>query len=677
MRLNPDTPPRLEEILHKALEKDREMRYQFAAEMRADLKRLRRETDSSGRISGAVDAQSSGSTPIPASGSTPAVPVSSRSISAASSSGSSSTVRQVAAQHKLGLSVTSIIVLVLVAAAAYGAYSLFSRKTTENYESFTILPVTDTGKASRAAISPDGKYILSVQVDAGQQSLWLRNVPTKSNTQIVAPTDDRYEAVKFSPDGNSIYFVRLERDEPGVSSLYRLPVLGGTPERVIHEVDSNISFSPDGSRFTYIRYKPNEGEGDLMVANVDGSGEKLVSKQTTSINSPSWSPDGKTIATAEVITEQSSASAIDLFNVATGEKSFLMKSEMILDAPVWLPDGRALLILAASASSNFNRQQIGIVSYPKGVFRALTKDTNGYLTLSISADGKTIATIKSLYFGAIQMAAYDGKKAAKPVTISDRPPTLSLNWTPGNKLLVEQEDGIFSMNADGSNRAPLVHDDFPSFDPISCDNGKYIIFASALRGGTASANIWRMDSTGGNLKQLTTGSYDAPAMCSPDGKWLVFAGLVGGKFIAQKVPVDGGKTVTLSESLLTCGCVNISPDGKQLAFQTQPVTGGPIVIKIFDFETLQPIKTMERDPRAGGEIRYTADGKAIGYYVREKGQFALWVSPIDGSPGHLVTDFNPDRINDFHWNADGKQLAILRAHRDSDAVLLRDSGPAR
>ncbi|MFY9733195.1 MAG: protein kinase [Candidatus Acidiferrales bacterium] len=673
MRLNPDVPPRLEEILHKALEKDREMRYQFAAEMRADLKRLRREADSSGRVSASVDTQSSGSTAIPASGSAPvaAVPLSSASLPAAS--GSSSTVRQVAAQHKLGVSLTSIIVLGLIAAAGYGAYALFSRRVPNSYESFTVIPVTDTGKASQAAISPDGKYIASIQLDAGQQSIWLRNVPTKSNTQIVAPTDDRYDAVTFSPDGNNIYFLRRERDEIDVDSLYRLPVLGGAPERVIHDVDSNVSFSPDGAHFTFIRYKRSEGEGDLMIASVDGSGEKMLAKQTAQISSPQWSPDGKIIAAVEPLTEDASTTTIETFDASSGQKSVLLKSGMLLDSLAWLPDGHALLVLAADATSNYNRRQIGMVSYPKAEYRAVTKDTNNYLSISLPADGKSIATIQSQPHGAVQIASYDGKTSGGPATVSERPPSFAFTWGSNDKLLLEQENGIFSMNADGSNRVPLLHDDFPSFDPISCDTGRYIIFSSALRGGKAAVNVWRMDSSGGNLKQLTFGAYDNPAMCSPDGKWLIFSGLVGGKFIAQKVSVDGGAATTLSDNILTCGCINVSPDGKDLAFQTQLVTGGPIVIKILDFATLKPIKTMERDPRAGGEIRYTADGKAIGYFIREKGQYALWVAPVDGSPGHVVTGFTPERILDFHWSPDGKKLALLRFHRDSDVVLLRES----
>jgi len=671
LRINPDIPPKLEEILQKALEKDREMRYQVAAEIRADLKRLRRETDSSTRLSSSSSSQASGSAPVPLSGSTPAMAaaVSSPSVPTASSS----SVRQVAGQHKVGLVLASVILLALVAAATFGIYSYVSRKKSAGFESFTVTPVTETGKASLAAVSPDANYILNVQREGGQQSLWLRNIPTKSNTQIVPPSDDRYYSVNFSPDGNSIYFTKDETAEKNVHSLYRAPVLGGSLERVVHDIGGGISFSPDRAHILFIRYKRNEGEGDLMVANVDGSGEKLLSQQTIRLSSPAWSPDGKSIVAAEFIADQSALSALDLFDALTGAKQTFKKSDMDLSSPVWLPDQSGILVVASGRDSNFNRSQVGMISYPQGVYRPITNDTNSYPSISLSADGKTIATVQSQYVGTLQTASYDGAVAGKPTTISSRPPTSWFGWTPDDKLLVEQESGIFQMNADGSNRAPLLHDDIPSFIPISCDHGRYVIFASASRGNGNSFNIWRTDATGGNLKQLTTGSDDAPAMCSPDGKWLVYASYDAGKFVAKRISVDGGTPTQLSEALLTCGCVNVSPDGKYLAFQTQPTTGGAVVIKILDFETLQPVKTIERDPRAGGEIRYTSDGKTIGYWIREHGLYALWVSPVDGSPGHRVTEFEADRIDDFHWSRDGKTLGLLRTHRDSDVVLLRQT----
>jgi serine/threonine protein kinase len=671
LRLNPDVPVKLEEILEKLLEKDRELRYQVAAEIRADLKRLRREIDSSGRVSSTSSSQAAASGVVPLSGSTPAVAGHASSDSVPTPS--SSSVRQVAGQHKLGLALTSLILLVLVAAAAFGVYSLFSRKKTPSFENFTVSRVTETGRASLAAISPDGNYILNVQRDGGQQSLWLRNVPTKSNTQIVAPSDDRYFSLNFSPDGNSIYFAKEQKGEKGVTSLFRAPVLGGNPERIVHDLNSNISFSPDHARFVFVRYKRNEGEGDLIVANADGSGEKVLSQQSTRLRQAAWSPDGKTIVAAEILADQSGLSALDIFDSSSGQKQTFMKADMFLDFPVWLPDQSGILVVASGRDSNFNRNQIGVVSYPQGVYRPVTNDTNSYPIISLSADGKTITTVQSQYVGTLQTASYEAKGAGKPATISTRPPTNWFAWTPDGKLLVEQENGIFQMNADGSNRTPLLHDDFPSFGPISCDHGRYVMFGSALRGGGNSINIWRIDATGGSLKQLTTGTDDEPAMCSPDGKWLVYASFDQGKFVAKKVPVDGGASTQLSEALLTCGCVNVSPDGKYLAFQTQPTTGGTVVIKILDFETLQPVKTIERDPRAGGEIRYSSDGKTIGYPIRENGLYALWVSPVDGSPGHLVTEFEPDHISDFHWTADNKTLGLLRTHNDSDVVLLRQT----
>ena len=678
-RIHPDVPPKLEAMLQKMLEKDREMRYQGAAEIRADLKRLRRETESSGRVSDSSPAHVSGSAAIPATGSMPAMPSGTaaqvgQGSSASVPMASSSTVLQVAGQHKLGTGVIALISLVVLAAAGFGVYSFLSRQKSLGFENFTVTVATQTGKAALAAISPDGNYILNVQRDKGQQSLWLRNVPTNSNTQIVPPTDDQYQALAFSPDGNYIYFVRSEKAEKNVESLYREPVLGGDAERVVHDIRSNVTFSPDRSRIAFLRTKAQEGEGDVIIANVDGSNEKVLVKDNAQMGNPSWSPDGKWIAVARFLPDAKFVSAIWLFDSTSGEKKVLMESELSLDKPLWMPNQKALLVLSTGPSTNFNRQQIGMVTYPEGIYHAITNDTNDYPTLSLSGDGKTIATVQSQAQTALQTASWDpAKGAGQPVTISSRPAVTAFNWTPDNKLLLEQENGVFRMDADGTNRAPLVHNNAVSFSPISCDKGRYILYSAPSQESSSAMAVWRIDATGGNPKQLTKGPLDSPAMCSPDGKWVLYSSLDGGKYLGKKIPIDGGTPTQISESLLTCGCINVSPDGKDLAFQTQPTTGGAVVIKLLDFDTLAPKKEIPRDPRAGGEIRYTSDGLTIGYPVREKGLYALWVSPVDGTPGHQVSEFAPDRIEDFHWTPDGKTLGLLRIHFDRDVVLIRQT----
>ena len=190
---------------------------------------------------------------------------------------SSSAVVAAASQNKLGVGITSVIAILLVAAAAYGVYAFFFHTRPVPFQNFSVNKITETGKAKLVAISPDGKYILNVVEDKGQQSLWLRNVPTNSNTQVMPPEAVQYLGVRFSPDGNYLYFVR---GEPGqaLKYLYRAPVLGGTPQKLITDIDTNITFSPDGRSLAYsVMNNPELGKFRLVTYSLEtAEGKTLV-----------------------------------------------------------------------------------------------------------------------------------------------------------------------------------------------------------------------------------------------------------------------------------------------------------------------------------------------------------------------------------------------------------------
>src|SRR5438094_7641307 len=348
--LNPDVPAELARILNKALEKDREVRCQVAAELRADLTRLQREIDS-----GKVASVSSSSGRIRAQLS----PAAAQPAEPARSPSSSSVLIAAASKNKLGTGLVLGTVFLLLVAATFGIYSLVQRTRHLPFEKVKIENLTNSGHVFLTRLSPDGKYLLHVREENGPQSLWLRHIPTGSNTQVVAPFTTRYTGLTFSPDGDYIYFVRRDEEEQSIASLYQAPVLGGTPRLLIRDVDSPIAFSPDGQRFAYLHQHEDSKVADLKIARRDGTLERdlfhLVELHADNLTL-AWSPDGKTIVIPIVQPTPQDIGGFLAVDVASASmKQVAIAKDRLYNEPVWLPDMTGLIVPAATMETGFRR----------------------------------------------------------------------------------------------------------------------------------------------------------------------------------------------------------------------------------------------------------------------------------------------------------------------------------
>jgi eukaryotic-like serine/threonine-protein kinase len=662
--LNPSVPAEFERILNKALEKDRDVRYQFAAEMRADLKRLQREMDS-----GKTQAVAASSTRV--SVATPA-PASTESVQPASLKSGSALIAA-ASSNKLGVGLTLAVVILLLVAAAFGVYSLIRRARPVPFERVTIDNLTNNGHVGLARISPDGKYLLYVLEENGLQSLWLRHLSTASITQVVAPAATRFSGLTFSPDGNYIYCVRRDDSDPDMASLYEAPLLGGSPRLLIKDVDSPIAFSPDGQRFAYLHTHGDSGATDLKLAHRDGSPERdLFSHKQVITDSLtlSWSPDGKNIIIPLVQPTQNELGGFLLVDAVSGEsKQVETVKDRIYYEPSWLPDMSGLLVSAETAETSFLRTQIALLSYPAGEFRVLTADTNEYFHPSIAGDGQSIAAIQSQRKTRIEVASSSTLDSFSPITLPSTLHFWSFDWTPEGQFVLIQGHDLRIVNPAGGNRVIFSDEKFPIDQVISCADKNFIVFRQIGKSGGAEANFWRIDLDGTNLKRLTNGLNERVPLCSRDGKWIYFLDAAENHFL-KRIPVDGGTVETIVRA--PSEPYDLSPDGKTVATFAVRDSDHAVLLDLYSVSDGSK-SSFEFDPRGLPALKFLPSGKGIVYPIREKGVDNLWVFPLDGTKPRQLTHFSAERIGAYVFSKDGSRLAVERGHSESDAVLLRSA----
>ena len=700
VRLNPDLPSRLEEVTNKALEKDRTLRYQQAAEMGTDLQRIKRDLDSSGRLfdSNSESSASSGASGVHtviASAGQLSGAASSAVDSSASSSGSSSAVAAIR-RHKTATGAALLASLLIAAAAVYGVYTLLRRPAAALFQNFSITQLTNTGKVQNAAISPDGRFLLTVQSDNGSESLWLRNIPTGSDTQVLPASGQSFASLVFSPDGNSFYF-RETGGGGAAFNLFRVPLLGGSPTLLAKDVDGGPIFSPDGKRIVYSRYNdPELNKWRLLEADADGGNEKVLYVEPAPggpVAELSWSPDGKRVAISTLTANGKSLSQIRFFDFASGSmQPFVAPADKIILGNAWAPDGRGIFVAYVPRGEHLSVQtQIGLFSYPDGVFRPITNDLTEHSSLSLSADGHTVATVQKETSTQIVLMPPSGAGSLTPVSgIATRENLPSFSWTGDGQLLISHGDHLVRQHADGTHAVTILSDPAAWIsDPVSCDKDRWIALNWMIHGEGSGNRIWRANPDGSDAVPLTSGEFSRLWGCSPDGKWLYYTEQNTNGVL--RMASGGGKPEFVPganpPNSLTAQAI-LSPDGKTLAIFTEVLNPesktyfNRIVLASMDSGVqnldLDPVlKAVFRSqgPPASAGFRFSPEGKSIAFVVEDAGVDNIWMQPLDGSKGRKLTDFkDSERIQDFRWSPDGKALALLRFHSVSDVILLHDTG---
>jgi eukaryotic-like serine/threonine-protein kinase len=654
--LNPLLPPVLSDVILKSLEKDPDLRCQSAAELRADLKRIKRgSTSSSGR---AESASSS----------------SARTQPAIATAEARAVVVKPAGPRRTFRIIAGIVPPVLIfAGIAFLIYRQFSpsQPAINPLNNMQISKLTENGTALEGAVSPDGRYVACVK-RGQQQSLWVKQIATGSEAQVVPPGPGYFTSrPAFSPDGNYIYYEHSDLKNEDETILYAVPSIGGTSQRILDDLSTPVSFSPDGKQIVFVHFDIGENRNpQLVIAGSDGSNRRVIAERgalAANGSAPSWSGDGKLIAIAQYELTKNSLSNVLVFT-PQGELAKTFAFPSLVDGIAWLPDGSGMFIECRSPEASF-RKQIKFQPYPSGNLQNVTNDLNEYRNLTVTSDGKTLATIQELKSSAL----YVGMTPARwPSDIKMNPVPLTpgqaeggwSHWGVDGKIYFNDEDfHSFRMNPDGSSLERVPERDANAAYGTAC--GPNAVIFAVLRNNNLS--LFRQDTATHEIKQLTFERDAEWPVCTRDGSSVFYNDFFEGPAI-KRLSTNGSSSASTYTG--AAAYAELSSDDKRIAFFQFSSTGGEHknVVVVQDLDGGNRIEL----PSIGvHHAIWAPDSRALIVSKSTGAGSNLFYQPLDGSKPTQITHFDsePLWVSSFSISPDGRQIAIGRARvNDSDLV---------
>jgi serine/threonine protein kinase/WD40 repeat protein len=656
-----DLSPVLVNLIQRALEKNPGDRYQSAEEMVIELKRLRKKTTKVVRSASQVIPQ-----PRVAEGAPPG--------------GEEKAKKPISLfQNKLVMLGGGVLAVIIVIAGVYQFIIKreLARQGLFSIQSMKVTPLTTNGKARMAAISPDGRYVVYSLEESGKRSLWVRQVATNSNVQIIPPLDVRYNGLTVSRDGNYVYYVMFDQTT-GKSAVYQIPILGGASRKILDDVRGGIALSPDNAQIAFIRYDPASGVFALIVAKTDGSEPKEIVSHKGDVflwGGLAWSPDGKVIACPYGSLEGGSHLSVIAVRLEGAVEERLTRHRWDNGSDLaWLPDGTGLVLSAAEKGSWM--AQLWQISYPDGEATRTTNDLLNYESQSLTSDGQTLCVIQGDYRSSVWILPQGSVARAQQITSGRDEGIGGIAWTPDGKIIYcSSASGnikFWIMDRDGKNQKQLTIASGTDFLPAVSPDGKFILYVSDRSG---VYNVWRMELDGSRARQLTGGGENYSPDISPDGKWFVFDSWVKGPNVVMKCSTEGGEPVQLSES--NGYAPAISPDGRLVAYLRQNEQTRTFRIEVVDTGGGKSIKKFELPPtfrsQWGSVVKWSRDGLSLLYMETRHDVTNIWSQPLAGGPPKQITDFKSDLMWGFNWSTDGKSLVVSRYSSSSNVLLMSNA----